>query len=95
MDIISLDPTSKEDKAAINVSPNALAARRPFHRATSEDNDPLYMPFTTSKRWTPAPTPSASTNQHDSGSASIEVTRRFNQKWTLQQIHALEDGVKM
>ena len=54
--------------------------RRPFHRATSEEKDPSYLPFSISKRWEP---------KHEA-----ERKRRFTQKWTLEQMHALEDGVE-
>ena len=60
-------------------------SRRPVHRACSEEIDPLYMPFTTSKSWIPT------TKEVSKG----EAKRRFTQKWTLQQVHALEDGVRM
>lgn len=58
--------------------------RPPRQRATSEERDPSYMPFILSKRWIPA-------NQNE----DAESNRRFNQKWTLQQTQALEDGVRM
>lgn len=86
MDVQKLAATSDEDSDKTQLEADCVVApdraRRPAYRATSEEKDPSYRPFTISKRW-----------EHTSCEA--ESKRRYSRKWTLEQQHALEDGVEM
>ena len=76
------DVIHSEDAVTSTTNESAPRLRRPFHRATSEEKDPSYTPFTTSKNWTPS-------TLTDEG----ETVRRYNKKWTFDQMKALQDGV--
>lgn len=86
MDLEKLVPASVFDEDKIKEVGCSVAPRprRRAHRATSEERDPSYLPFTISKRWEPTPS-----------SEEAESNRRYTQKWTPEQVHALEDGVEM